>query len=171
MLLVEVPADIQQEWLLANEQKAKMNPMLSNFDNMIRTGKLYATLRCTHFVEAQKLVMEGGRRWRDQPDGTLFQLKEDDVEGKLIQANGVEAIVYEERLWWDKKTQLALMRMGNLNDAELADIQTGETELDGFGHVSQTVSDLTADLPDNGEKTLSADDVLKHKGVVRNESI
>ena len=60
VLLVEVPESVQQEWLLANEQKAKMNPMLSNFDNMIRTGKLYATLRCTHFVEAQKLVMEGG---------------------------------------------------------------------------------------------------------------
>ena len=60
VLLVEVPESVQQEWLLANEQNAKMNPMLSNFDNMIRTGKLYATLRCTHFVEAQKLVMEGG---------------------------------------------------------------------------------------------------------------
>ena len=98
-------------------------------------------------------------------------MKENDVEGRRIQTNGVEAIVYTEKLWWDKKTQLALMRMGNLNDAELADIQTGETELDGFGHVSQTVSDLTADLPDNGEKTLSADDVMKHKGVVRIESL
>ena len=60
VLLVEVPESVQQEWLLANEQKAKMNPMLSNFENMICTGTMYATLRCTHFVEAQKLVMEGG---------------------------------------------------------------------------------------------------------------
>ena len=55
-----MPESVKKEWLEVNEQKAKMNPMLSNFDNMIRTGKLYATLRCTHFVEAQKLVMEGG---------------------------------------------------------------------------------------------------------------
>ena len=55
---------------LANEQKATLNPHLSNFANMIRTGRLYATLSSTHFVEAQKLVMEGGRRWMDEPDGT-----------------------------------------------------------------------------------------------------
>ena len=60
VLLVEVPESVKKEWLQVNERKAKMNPMLSNFDNMIRTGKLYATLDCTHFVEAQKLVMEGG---------------------------------------------------------------------------------------------------------------
>ena len=128
MLLVEVPESVKKEWLQVNERKAKMNPMLSNFDNTIHTGRLYATLRCTHFVEAHKLVMEGGRRWKDQQGGTLFQLKENDVEGKLIQTNGVEAIVYTEKLWWDKKTQLAFMRMYSL-DAEIADIQTGETEL------------------------------------------
>ena len=50
----------KKEWLQFNERKAKMNTMLSNFENMICTGTLYATLRCTHFVEAQKLVMEGG---------------------------------------------------------------------------------------------------------------
>ena len=60
VLLVEVPEKEKQDWLLANDQKAKQNPMLSKFSNMTRTGKLYATLRCTHFVEAQKLVMEGG---------------------------------------------------------------------------------------------------------------
>ena len=94
-------------------------------------------------------------------------MKENDVEGRPIQTNGLEAIVYTEKLWLDQKAQLALMRLDNLD----VDIQKGETELDGFGHVSQTVSDLTADLPDSGEKTLSADDVLKHKGVVRNESL
>ena len=93
-------------------------------------------------------------------------MKENDVEGRRIQTNGVEAIVYTERLWWDKKDQLALMRLDNLD----ADIEKGETELDGFGHVSQTVSDLTADLPDNGEKTISAGDVMKPRGVVRIES-
>ena len=60
VLLVEVPESVKKEWLEANQKKAKMNPMLSNFENMICTGTMYATLRCTHFVEAQKLVMEGG---------------------------------------------------------------------------------------------------------------
>ena len=60
VLLVEVPESVKKEWLQVNERKAKMNPMLSNFENMICTGTMYATLRCTHFVEAQKLVMEGG---------------------------------------------------------------------------------------------------------------
>ena len=84
-------------------------------------------------------------------------MKENDVEGRRIQTNGVEAIVYIEKLWWDKKAQLALMRLDNLD----ADIEKGETELDGFRHLSKTVSDLTADLPDDGEKTISADDVMK----------
>ena len=52
-------------------------------------------------------------------------MKENDVEGKRIQTNGVEAIVYTERLWWDKKAQVALMRLDNLD----ADIEKGETEL------------------------------------------
>ena len=136
VLLVEVPADIQQEWLLVNEREANMNPMLSNFDNMIRTGTLYvqpyATLSSTHFVEAQKLVMEGGRRWMDKQDGTPLQLIENDIEGRLIQTSGVDAVVYRQDLWWDKKAQLALMRLGNLD----ADIEKGETELDGFRHLS-----------------------------------
>ena len=42
-------------------------------------------------------------------------MKENDVEGRRIQTNGVEAIVYIEKLWWDKKAQLALMRLGNLD--------------------------------------------------------
>ena len=52
-------------------------------------------------------------------------MKENDVEGRRIQTNGVEAIVYIEKLWWDKKAQLALMRLDNLD----ADIEKGETEL------------------------------------------
>ena len=102
VLLVEVPADIQQEWLLVNERKAKMNPKLSNFDNMIRTGTLYATLSSTHFVDAQKLVMEGGRRWKGEQDGTPLQLRENDIEGRLIQTSGVDAVAYRQDLWWDK---------------------------------------------------------------------
>ena len=50
VLLVEVPESAKKEWLETNQKKAKMNPMLSNFENMICTGTMYATLRCTHFV-------------------------------------------------------------------------------------------------------------------------
>ena len=103
---------------LANEQKATLNPHLSNFANMIRTGRLYATLSSTHFVDAHKLVMEGGRRWMGEQYGTPLQLRENDIEGMLIQTIGVEAVVYRQGLWWDKKAQFALMQMGNL-DAEM----------------------------------------------------
>ena len=115
VLLVEVPENVTENLLLANEKKALLNPHLSNFENMIRTGTLYATLSSTHFVEAQKLVMEGGRRWMGEQDGTPLQLRENDIEGRLIQTSGVDAVVYRQDLWWDKKAQLALMRLGNLN--------------------------------------------------------
>ena len=49
------------------------------------------------------------------------------------------------------------MRLDNLND----DIQNADTELHGFGRVIQLVSDLTTDLPEDGERTISADDVMK----------
>ena len=116
VILVEVPdaRKIKEKWLRANEQTAKMYPLLSNFGNMIRTGALYAALRGTHFVEAQKLVMEGGRRCRGHEYGTLLQLRENDIEGMLIQTIGVEAVVYRQDLWWDKKAQLALRRLSNL---------------------------------------------------------
>ena len=41
VLLVEVPESVQQEWLLANEQNAKMSSLFFNFENMIRTETLY----------------------------------------------------------------------------------------------------------------------------------
>ena len=115
MLLVEVPENVTENLLPANEKKALLNPHLSNFENMIRTGTLYATLSSTHFVEAQKLVMEGGRRWMGEQDGTPLQLRENDIEGRLIQTSGVDAVVYRQDLWWDKKAQLALRRLGNLD--------------------------------------------------------
>ncbi len=99
---------------LANEQKATLNPHLSKFSNMIRAGRLYATLPSTHFVDAHKLVMEGGRRWMGEQDGTPLQLRENDIEGMLIQTSGVDAVVYRQDLWWDKKAQLALRRLSNL---------------------------------------------------------
>ena len=67
VLVVEVPEKVKVCCLPTN---AKMSSLFFNFENMIRTETLYATLSCTHFVEAQKLVMEGGRRWMDEPDGT-----------------------------------------------------------------------------------------------------
>ena len=115
MLLVEVPENVTENLLLANEKKALLNPHLSNFENMIRTGTLYATLSSTHFVEAQKLVMEGGRRWMDKQDGTPLQLIENDIEGRLIQTSGVDAVVYRQDLWWDKKAQLPLRRLGHVD--------------------------------------------------------
>ena len=47
-----------------------------------------------------------------------MQLLKNDTEGRLIQTSGVDTVVYRQDLWWDKKAQLALMQMGNL-DAEM----------------------------------------------------
>ena len=117
VILVEVPdaRKIKEKWLLANERTAKLNPLLSNFESMIRTGTLYATLSSTHFVEAQKLVMEGGRRWMGKQGGTPLQLIENDIEGRLIQTSGVDAFVYHQDLWWDEKAQLPLRRLGHVD--------------------------------------------------------
>ena len=60
--LVEVPEHLRAEVLAANKKKAGMNPFLADFRAMSHTGPLYATLCCTHFVEAQKLIMEGGAK-------------------------------------------------------------------------------------------------------------
>ena len=64
--LVEVPEDVKAEWLAANHRKANMNPLLADFGLMDKTGPLYACLRCTHFVEAQKLIKESGRQQSSQ---------------------------------------------------------------------------------------------------------
>ena len=42
-----------------------MNPMLSRPGAISHTGTCYASLSCTHLVEAQKLVAEGNRPYMD----------------------------------------------------------------------------------------------------------
>ena len=100
--LVEVPETVRKSWLSTNQKKATMNPFLANFQAMSHSGPMYATLNCIHFVGAQQLILEGGRRFRDQPDGLRFQLKDGDVEGMLIQSQGVNAAVYTASLWDDR---------------------------------------------------------------------
>ena len=153
--LVEVPETVMKSWLSAIQKKARMNPFLANFQAMSHTGPLYATLNCTHFVGAQRLILEGGRRYKDQPDGLRFQLREDDSEGRLIQSQGVLASVYTAKLWDDSAALLAIMREDNL-DAEIA---KGETELDAFGHASRVVSELTVGYEQQG-KVIKAEEVM-----------
>ena len=49
----------------------------------------------------------------DQPDSLRLQLKGDDGEGEMIQAQGVNAIVYSAKLWSDKTVLHAIMRERN----------------------------------------------------------
>ena len=92
-----------------------MNPLLANFQAMRHTGPLYAAIDGTHFVEAQKLILEGGRRYMDQSDGKRLQLLDSDKEGSMIQSHGVAATVYSAKLWEDSAALLAIMREDNLN--------------------------------------------------------
>ena len=55
---------------------------------MSHTGTVYAALRCTHFVEAHKVISESGRMYGDKADGLKLRLKDDDYEGKMIQEKG-----------------------------------------------------------------------------------
>ena len=109
--LVEVPEDKVKDWLAANKEKAKMNPLLADFAAMSHTGPYYASIGGTHFVEAHKLIMEGKRRFRDEPEGLRFILKDDDEEGRLIQESGVLAVVYSAGLWDDTPALAELLRV------------------------------------------------------------
>ena len=123
--LVEVPEDVRQTWLSDNQKKAKLNPLMASVKAMSHTGTVYAALRCTHFVEAHKVISESGRTYMDQADGLRLRLKDEDQEGKMIQEKGVLAIVYVAKMWGDSAAILALLREDNLN----AETATGETEL------------------------------------------
>ena len=154
--LVEVPDDIRQTWLDANSHKAKRNPWLPEFLAMSHNGvSVYACINCSHFVSAQQLIKEGGRRYQDKPEGQKLQLKDDDNEGKLIQRKGVDAIVYSSKLWYDPTALLALMREDNLD----AEIKKPETELDCFGHCNQLVQELLAGCGTHG-RTVTTDEVM-----------
>ena len=99
--LVEVPEAAKAEWLAAIRTKVAMNPLLAQQPAISHTGPLYATLTCTHFVDAHKIIAEGHRHYRDQPDQLKLDLNHDDQEGSIIQQQGVIATVYSEGLWND----------------------------------------------------------------------
>ena len=116
--MVEVPENVMKQWLSDNQKKSTLNPLLASFQAMSHTGPLYATLCRTHFVEAHKLILEGGRRFMDQSDGLRFELVNWDCEGRLIQSQGVVATVYSAKLWEDNDALLALMHESNYDESE-----------------------------------------------------
>ena len=152
--LVEVPERLMEVLLSANEKKAKQNPLLADFMAMSHTETVYAALRCTHFVEAHKVISESGRMYNDQAGCIKLRLLDDDCEGKMIQEKGVQAIVYSAELWDDSAAILGLLREDNLN----AQLAKSETELDAFGHVSRLISGLTASCPEG--TVIKTDDVM-----------
>lgn len=139
--LVEVPEPKKESWLKEVERKIALNASLSRLQAISHSGKMYATLTCSHFVEAQKLILEGKRHYLDNTESLLFQLWDNDDEGKQIQQCGVNAIVYGPKLWDDPAALMALMREDNLD----ADVQKEESELDAFGLAHTVVKELVAD--------------------------
>ena len=92
---------------------------------------LFATLKNTHFVGAQTLIVEGGRTFHDLAGGMKFKLRADDVEGHAIQELGVTFVLYTSDLWNDKSAMFALMREDNANSRT----NLAESEVDAFGVV------------------------------------
>ena len=128
-------------WLDKNRKKANMNGLLPNFEAMSHTGPLYAALIRTHSLRRSPQTHCGrSSKVQGRPERSSFTAKEGDIEGKMIQSQGGDAIVYSAKLWDHTAAILAIMREDNL-DAEIA---KRETELDAFGHVSRVVSQLTA---------------------------
>ena len=145
--LVEVPDTARNAWLAANEEKVKHNTLLANFSVMSQNGTMYACLSCTHFVEAQKLILEGHRTHMDEPDGHALKLNEEDDEGNMIQSMGVQATVYTTKLWDDAAAILSIMQEDNAFG----------TELDAFGHVSYIVGTMQKPIKSLSVKQISAD--------------
>ena len=114
--LVEMPEHRVKYWLADNKWLADLGyapmktPKMADFEAMSHTGPYYASLGGTGFVEAHKIIKEGNRRFRDNPLGVPFVLKEDDEEGRLIQEFGVLAVVYTAELWDDDFALDALAR-------------------------------------------------------------
>ena len=61
-----------------------MNQHLAKFEAMSHTGPLYGCLKGNHFVEGQKLILEGNRSFRDQSDGRRFQLMDEATSPVLL---------------------------------------------------------------------------------------
>ena len=92
---------------------------------MSDTGPYFAAAKGTHFVHAHKLIAEGDRTYKnmphDGPDGRVrpVTLLQGDVEGRMIQREGVQALIYSAKLWHDKVALAAVMREGNADNGWL----------------------------------------------------
>ena len=137
VLLVEVPKNVREEWLSAQVRKWKCNFLLARVDTK---EMMFATLKNTHFVGAQKLIAEGGRTFHDLPNGMKFILRKDDTEGHAIQKHGVVSTLYDLELWDDESALLALMREDNANSLT----NLAESEVDAFGIVNHVLRRMTA---------------------------
>ena len=131
---VEVPEECREEWRAANAKQTKQNPLLAS---CVTKNMWLATLKCTHFVGACKLVKEGNRTFMNQPEGKPLKLLANDVEGRMIQTAGVIALIYGKALWYAMAAMMALMREDNAN----SEVSKPETELDAFGTVHETIKD------------------------------
>ena len=60
--LLVVPEGDVPKWLSAIQKKIKRSPLLARFKAMSHAGPFYATLNCTHFVGAQRLILERGSK-------------------------------------------------------------------------------------------------------------
>ena len=68
---VVVPEECRAEWLAANTKKTKQNSLLPS----CTTNKMWlATLKCTHFVGACKLIKDGRRTFMNLPNGKALHL-------------------------------------------------------------------------------------------------
>ena len=151
--LVEVPEAEKDAWLKGVERKINLNSQLSRFQAISHSGRMYATLTCSHFVEAHKLIHEGQRHYMDEKDKQRLELRDDDEEGRQIQERGVSAIVYGQDLWADTSAILSIMREDNLD----AEVQKEESELDAFGLAHTVVKELIGGYqPHNKSITVSS---------------
>ena len=132
MFLVVVPEKELEAWRKENQLKCRQHQLLPKFGD---AKMVYASLKRTHFVAAHALIGHGNRMYLDQQDGPCLQLHAGDVEGNIIQEEGVDAILYGEDLWYDTAAMVALMHEDYAN----LDIARPETEIDAFGTVHQVV--------------------------------
>ena len=159
VMFVEVPEEELPAWRNANNRKKKQCPLLAQFND---SGMKYACLKCTHFVNSQKLIAEGNRTYMNLPDGQAMKLLPEDEEGRMIQKQGVLALVYGPDLWYDTPALMALMREDNAN----VEVAKPETERDAFGLVgSLSHSDFVVSMAsDGGDRVERQNHVASHSG-------
>ena len=130
--LTVVPEKEVEAWRQEQQFKSSQHALLPKYGD---AKMLYATLRGTHFVAAHALIGHGERMYLDQPDGPCLRLQPGDVEGNIIQEEGVDAILYGEDLWYDTAAMVALTAENYAN----LDIARPETEIDAFETVPLVV--------------------------------